>query len=52
MIDYFRGIKQDYFKIYMFIYVFFLPWNFFSGFFGNMTILLFIWWLIIGGRSD
>ncbi|OCL94157.1 O-antigen ligase family protein [Aliarcobacter thereius] len=50
MIDYFRGIKQDYFKIYMFIYVFFLPWNFFSGFFGNMTIILFIWWLFIAKK--
>lgn len=51
MIDYFRGIKQDYFKIYMFVYIFFLPYNFFSGFFSNLTIFLFIWWLIIGKKK-
>ena len=51
MTEYFRNIKQDYFKIYMFVYIFFLPYNFFSGFFGNMTILLFIWWLIIGKKK-
>ena len=50
MIDYFRGIKQDYFKIYMFVYIFFLPYNFFSGFFSNLTIFLFIWWLFIGKK--
>ncbi|WP_323594630.1 O-antigen ligase family protein [Aliarcobacter butzleri] len=47
MTEYFRNIKQDYFKIYMFAYIFLLPWNLFSGFFSNLTVILFIWWLFI-----
>jgi hypothetical protein len=35
----------------MFVYIFFLPYNFFSGFFSNLTIFLFIWWLIIGKKK-
>lgn len=50
MIEYFRNIKQDYFKIYMFAYIFLLPWNLFSGFFSNLTVILFIWWLFIAKK--
>ncbi|MDN5130958.1 O-antigen ligase family protein [Aliarcobacter butzleri] len=51
MTEYFRNIKQDYFKIYMFTYIFLLPWNFFSGFFSNLTIILFIWWMFIAKKK-
>lgn len=41
-------MKQDYFIAYIYFYVFLMPWNFFNGQMGFLTILLFVWWLKIG----
>jgi len=38
-------------KLYMYLYVFLLPWNFFNGMFSNLTIVMLIWWLIIGKKE-
>ena len=38
-------------KLYMYLYIFLLPFNFFSGFFSNLTFILFFWWLFLGKRE-
>ena len=38
-------------KLYMYLYIFLLPFNFFSGFFSNLTFILFFWWLFVGKRE-
>ena len=45
-------IKQDYFISYIYLYVFLIPWNFFNGQVGTLSIILIIWWLFIGKQRD
>lgn len=51
MILYLIKSKQDPLKLYMFLYIFLLPWNFISGMVSNLTIIMFFWWLIIGKKK-
>lgn len=36
-----------YFKMFFYFYIFVMPWNFFNGQMGTLTIILFVWWLYL-----
>lgn len=38
--------NEDKFILFIYAYVFLMPWNFFKGQMGALTVILFIWWLI------
>ncbi|HIO90571.1 MAG TPA: O-antigen ligase domain-containing protein, partial [Campylobacterales bacterium] len=40
--------KKDWFINYIYFYVFVMPWNFFNGQMGTLSIVLLIWWLLVG----
>ncbi|EDZ63663.1 O-antigen polymerase [Sulfurimonas gotlandica GD1] len=45
-------IKEDYFISYIYLYIFLMPWNFSNGQMGVLSIILLIWWLIIGKKRE
>lgn len=47
-----KKIKEDYFISYIYLYIFLMPWNFINDQMGILSIILVIWWLIIGKRKE
>ena len=47
MIDYAINYikKEDKFVLFIYLYFFLMPWNFFKGQMGALTVILFIWWI-------
>ena len=45
------NIKENYFLSYIYLYVAIMPWNLTNGMMGFTTVVLFIWWLIIGRKE-
>lgn len=41
-------IKEDYFISYIYLYIFLMPWNLLNGQMGLLSVILLIWWLVIG----
>ena len=44
-------IKDNYFISYIYLYIFFMPWNLWNGQMGILTGILLIWWLIVGNKK-
>lgn len=40
--------KYDFFKLYIYLFIFLMPWNFNNGQMGLLSGVLLLWWLIIG----
>jgi O-antigen ligase len=45
-------LKKDYFKAYLFLYVFLLPWDLWKPQMGVLSTILFIWWLYLGKKRN
>jgi O-antigen ligase len=37
---------KNYFMLYIYLFIFLMPWNFFKWQMGTLTIILFVWWII------
>ena len=44
LINYFN--KEDKYILFVYFYLFIMPWNFFKWQMGVLTVILFIWWLV------
>jgi O-antigen ligase len=45
-------LKKDYFIDYIYLYIFLLPWDFWKPKMGVLSLILFIWWLILAKRRS
>jgi len=45
-------IKQKSFIGFIYLYIFLMPWNFTNGQMGFLSIILFIWWLVIAKKNE
>lgn len=44
-------IKENYFISYLYLYVAIMPWNLANGMMGLTSVILLIWWIIIGKKE-
>ena len=44
-------LQKNYFLTFIYLYVLIMPWNFTNGIMGFSSIILLIWWLIIGKKN-
>ena len=42
--------KTESFKIFLYLWIFILPWDFTKGIMGSFSIVMFIWWVLIGKK--
>lgn len=38
--------QQDKYVLFIYVYIFLMPWNFLKGQMGALTVILFIWWIL------
>jgi O-antigen ligase len=45
-------IQENYFISYVYLFIFLAPWKFFGSQMGIMSLILFIWWLIVSKQNN